>query len=533
MGIVAGLIDELGVVEYINQKLGIDPREKVSAGVIVKAMMLNGLGFVSAPLYLFEQFFTGIATEHLLGEGVQPEHLNDDRLGQVMDKLYEQGLSELFLGISLQAVHKFGVQLRIAHLDSTSFHVHGDYDEEPGASGSPSENPEPQAIEITYGYSRDHRPDLKQFVMNLICCGDGDIPLWLEMGSGNQSDKAKFADILQAFGQQWTFEGLCVSDAALYSQDNLQAMQGLKWLTRVPLTLTQAQHCIEEATAFDPSKLKGYRIAESRSDYGGVPQRWLIVESEKRRTCDLEQLDTQLEKAQQQAQQKLKKLSMQEFACEADALMAAQKLSKELPWHKVCDSTVQIKYHYERPGKPAATDVPTQVGYLLDAALQPDESKVATHRKRAGRFILATNILDVDALSADDALQEYKNQQGTERGFRFLKDPLFFASSVFLKTPKRIMALGMIMALCLLVYNLGQRQLRNALAEASQTIPNQLGKPTESPTLRWVFQCFMAVHVVVLSGVKQIVNLTPERKHILKFFSAFCRDYYLLHEPDP
>jgi transposase len=533
MGIVAGLIDEIGVVEYINQKLGTDPREKVSAGVIVKAMLLNALGFVSAPLYLFEQFFTGIATEHLLGEGVKPEHLNDDRLGQVLDSLYEQGLNELFLGISLQAVHKFGVQIRIAHIDSTSFHVHGDYEPEPEASASPSVNPEPQAIEITYGYSRDHRPDLKQFVMNLICCGDGDIPLWLEMASGNQSDKAKFADILQVFQQQWSFEGLCVSDAALYSQENLHAMHGLQWLSRVPLTLTQAQRCIESATAFNPSRLKGYRIAESRSDYGAVVQRWLIVESKKRRIRDLEQLDTQLENAQQQAQQKLKKLSVQEFACEADALMAARKLSKELSWHHLCDPIAQAKYHYERRGKPASGDTPSRVSYSVCATLQTNEAKVLTHRQRAGRFILATNVLDLSKLSADDALQEYKNQQGTERGFRFLKDPLFFASSVFLKTPKRIMALGMIMAVCLLVYNLGQRQLRNALAQATQTIPNQLGKPTQTPTLRWVFQCFMAVHVVVFSGVKQIVNLTPERKHILKFFSAFCRNYYLLHVPDP
>jgi transposase len=89
------------------------------------------------------------------------------------------------------------------------------------------------------------------------------------------------------------------------------------------------------------------------------------------------------------------------------------------------------------------------------------------------------------------------------------------------------------MALCLLVYNLGQRQVRKAFVEAAQTIPNQLGKPTDTPTLRWVFQCFMAVHLVVISGVKQIVNLTPERQHILKFFGHNCRGYYLLHDPDP
>jgi transposase len=136
----------------------VDPREIVSAGVIVKAMILNGLGFVSAPLYLFEQFFSGKAIEALLGEGITAEHLNDDRLGNVLDALYTAGLSDVFLDSSLQACHKFDVQVETSHLDSTSFHVDGDY-------GVKGESPESGAIHLTYGYSRDHRPDLKQFIL--------------------------------------------------------------------------------------------------------------------------------------------------------------------------------------------------------------------------------------------------------------------------------------------------------------------------------------------------------------------------------
>ena len=161
----------------------------------------------------------------------------------------------------------------------------------------------------------------------------------------------------------------------------------------------------------------------------------------------------------------------------------------------------------------------------------PINSEISAQRPRCGRFILATNILDSLQFTADDALREYKAQQGTERSFRFLKDPLFFTSSVFLKSNKRIEALGMIMVLCLLVYNLAQRQLRLALALAQDTIPNQLGKPTNSPTLRWVFQCFMAVHLVSFQGVTQIVNLSPLRLHILHFFSSACQRYYFLPAP--
>jgi transposase len=133
----------------------------------------------------------------------------------VLDDLHEQGLSEIFLDISLRAVQIFGVAVATAHLDSTSFHLQGKYAAAEPTQAEQSESvAEPQAIEITYGYSRDHRPDLKQFVMNLLCAGDGDIPLSLEMGNGNQSDKAKFAELLQAFKEEWTFDGLCVADAA-------------------------------------------------------------------------------------------------------------------------------------------------------------------------------------------------------------------------------------------------------------------------------------------------------------------------------
>lgn len=521
LGIVAGLIDEIGIVEILNQRLGIDPREKVSTGVIVKAMLVNGLGFVSAPLYLFGKFFQGKATEQLLGEGVKPEHLNDDRLGNVLDEVYTAGLSELFLEISLAAANKFGVKRETAHLDSTSFHVDGEY-----ASSS-----EPGVIEITHGYSRDHRPDLKQFMMNLICVGDGDIPVLMEIASGNQSDKARFARLFQDFSKQWTFDGLCGADGALYSADNITAMTGLKWLTRVPLSLNAAAALVDEVVELKPSDLKGYSIKESLSEYAGVEQRWFLIESEQRRKSDLQQLKKRIERHRQKSQQELNQLSAIELACIADATAAAQKLSQQMTWHQLAEIEIVEKSHYDKPGKPKPDTLPSRVSFRVTATVVAIESALTAQRVRCGRFILATNVLDASVLSAADALREYKAQQGVERSFRFLKDPLFFASSVFLKSPKRIAALGMIMALCLLVYNLGQRQLRQALTQQDETIPNQLGQPTSSPTLRWVFQCFMAVHLVVVQGVRQVVNLTDERLHILRFFSPACRRYYLLCDP--
>jgi transposase len=90
------------------------------------------------------------------------------------------------------------------------------------------------------------------------------------------------------------------------------------------------------------------------------------------------------------------------------------------------------------------------------------------------------------------------------------------------------MAVGLMMGLCLMVYKLGQRQLRQALVQTNQTIENQKGKPTQNPTLRWVFQCFMGVHYVLIDGQPRIVNLTERRRHILQFLGLRVQHYYLL-----
>lgn len=76
LGIVAGILDDLGIVEEIDAAVGTAVQSKVSPGQAVKAMILNGLGFVSAPLYLYGKFFEGKAAEHLLGEGISGEMLN-------------------------------------------------------------------------------------------------------------------------------------------------------------------------------------------------------------------------------------------------------------------------------------------------------------------------------------------------------------------------------------------------------------------------------------------------------------------------
>ncbi|HEY9649993.1 MAG TPA: IS1634 family transposase [Coleofasciculaceae cyanobacterium] len=543
LGLVAGLIDEIGIVEQINQLVGEKSGEIVSPGHAVKAMILNGLGLVSAPLYLFSQFFEGKATEHLIGEGIQPKHLNDDRLGRVLDKLYVTGTSQIFTLVALAAAQKFEVSLNTVHLDSSSFHLHGEYESNlPEVYFSPKEvnldqldeqvsnsKTAPVPIRITYGYSRDHRPDLKQFILDLICSGDGDVPLFLRVASGNESDSAVFAQIFREFKKQLELDALMVADSALYTAPNIEQMATLRWLCRVPLTLKSARQLIEQLSSKDfvESTIPGYRWAAHTSNYGGVNQRWLIVESETRRVSDLRQLEKNIAKAHQEAKKKLRELAAQEFACEPDARAAANRLSKQLKYHNLTQiQPVPVVSEFEPNSCFRAESY--QQAYKIQAQLEPDTDAIARQTLAAGRFILATNVLDIDQLSCDEMIAKYKEQQSSERGFAFLKNPLFFTDSVFLKSPERIEALALVMGLCLLVYTLGQRYLRSRLQQSHSTLKNQLGQPTLKPTLRWIFQCFQSVHFLRIATVKQISNLTQERLDILRFFPASCRAYYLL-----
>ena len=526
LGIVAGIIDEMGLVEIIDEEVGTHPQEKLSVGTIVKAMILNCLGCINAPLYLFSEFFKGKALEHLLGEGIKAEDLNDDKLGRSLDKVFGVGVKNLFTKIVLKAAAIFGIEQKSKHLDSTSMSVQGKYKERI----EDEEDEQTKAIKIKFGYSRDKRPDLKQFMLNMICSGDGGVPLFMQLGDGNESDKKVFPQIIKDCQETLKMEGLSVIDGAFYTAENVGMARSIQWLSRVPLTLKEATETLANISEdqWQQGEQDGYRWQVRASEYGGEQQRWLVVESAQRLQSDNKAISQKIEKADKVVKKEWQKLCGQNFACEADALTEAQLWPKTLTSHQLSQVEVQTIPYYAKGGRPKQGATPLGFHYRLTGQLSLDSSCLEAASKRAGRFILATNVLDSQVLSPDQMLAEYKAQQNTERGFRFLKDPFFFASALFLKNPQRIMALMMIMVVSLLVYTLAQRRLRQALALAHQTIPNQKGKPTAIPTLRWVFQSFLFIRWLEIDGIQTIVNLTSKHKHILSFLGSSCQKYYFV-----
>src|SRR5207302_7126913 len=162
LGIVAAVCREAGIAEWLDKQAG-ENRRDVSRGTAVVAMILNGLGFSNRQLYLVPQFFANKPVEHLLGKGITADMLNDDCLGRTLDWIYANDPTTLFAGLALQARRRFGIQAKQVHVDTTSFSVNGAY----RPSGTPNEEEYQEGaipIAITYGYSRDHRADLKQWM---------------------------------------------------------------------------------------------------------------------------------------------------------------------------------------------------------------------------------------------------------------------------------------------------------------------------------------------------------------------------------
>jgi transposase len=521
LGIVAGIIDDIGIVEKINDIFLIDSREKINTGEVVKAIILNGLGFVAKPLYLFSQYFEDKAVEHLLGAGIKAEDLNDDKLGRVMDKLYKYGLTKLFLIIALEVVKKYRISTKYSHLDSTSLHLHGEYNNQLNNQGEELEIIRENPIIITQGYSRDHRPDLKQCILDLIVSSDGEIPLFFRGASGNESDKAVFAQILVEYSKQIDFESIMVADSALYSESNLKLMENIKWISRVPLSIKKAKNLVKAFTSEElkESEIKGYSYQEETVCYGGIKQRWLLVESAVRKKADLKKLTEKIQGEFLKTSKMLVKLTKDEFEQASLAELKIKEIESKLKYHKIVEFEIIKKLKKEKTG------VDQVVVKLVE-----NQELITKQKNSCGRFILATNILDLTELESLEILKIYKQQQSTERGFRFIKDPLFFADSLFVKNPERVETMMMLMGLCLLVYNLGQRQLRISLKTQKATVKNQLNKPTESPTLRWIFQCFQGIHFLITQGIQRILNLTEERCRILQFLPNSCQKYYLLSE---
>ena len=505
LGIISGIIKELGLIQSIDERLKKDQndQENISPGEAIAGMIINGLGFSDKPLSLTPKFFETKALEILFRSDVKAEHFNRHKLGKVLDMTHDYGCEQLFYELSLKSCIQEKINTQFNSEDTTTFSLTGQY----------SEDTDEATIKITQGYSKDHRQDLKQVVQELMVSQDGGVPLMMKSWDGNASDNEIFRERSQALINHFK-ESIepryLIADSKLYTEKNATNLDQIPFITRVPGTIKDEGCAINEAISkeqwqvLDPAN----KFYIKNIIHYNIVQRWLVVYSEKARERSKKTLEKSCKKEHILIEKEIWHLSNQAYDCEGDAEKALKKLLKKCRFHTLDTQEINQKKVYEYKGRPKAETVPSTVRYFILGTIKQDKETLDKMLNEKSCYVLATNIA-TDELNEVEIIQAYKRQNSSieNMGFRFLKDPIFFTSSLFLKKPSRIMGLLMVMTLALLVYSIAQRRLRNKLEENKETLPNQINQPTRTPTLRWIFQLMEGVHIVKIKvdGVSKII----------------------------
>jgi len=509
--IVSAYAARIGLVEEIDRLLHC--QMEVSPGRVVLALILDALSGRSA-LFRLEQFFADKDVEHLLGEDIPRSKLNDDTLGRVLDRLSAVGSNTVLGSVAIKVMKSFDLDLSHVHHDTTSHKVYGDYllYEWEGHD---------QPLVITHGFSKDHRPDLKQLVHSLLCVDHG-IPIYSKLLDGNASDKNINCDLIPEMVKRMRTLGredfIYVADSALITEENLARIDdwdnGFLFVSRLPMTYNECRHAIEQAVDADTweeigvisdqpetknRKPASYRAYETAVTLRETLYRALVVHSDAHDERRQKRVDKQIAKELEELIKLKKSLEKIDYACLPDAQAAAGRISPATLHEVVVEIQPRPQYGKGRP-KADGTRTLKAMRYGLSISARLDEQAVNRLREQAGCFVLISNTPAEGAgsISARELLTIYKDQYTVENNFAFLKDPVF-VNALFRKSPRRIEALGLVLILALLIWRLMERTMRLNLAATKSKVTGWEKRQTSRPTSLMMTTKFIGVFILVSS----------------------------------
>jgi len=480
--LVSAFLERMGLCAHINASV---PSEMaVDLGSVVKLLVLDTLSGRS-PLYRLERVAASVDTGLLLGRQVSPRAFNDTTLGRALDTLYAYGTEQLFSQIAYAATTSVPVDLDMPHLhfDTTSMSVWGDY--------ARNDDVGPEEISITHGYSKDLRPDLKQFLVQMLCC-QRNIPVLEGCEDGNKSDKTINNAVLTNLSKSMARHGLApgafvyIADAAMVTQENLAALRYNLFITRLPFTYREAERVVsdavkegawvavgQEADSRCKSRKKAtYRVHEAAVTLEGRGYRAIVVHSDANDRRRQKKIERGLTASREKATGMLREAAKTEYFCPEDAEAAAEKLMRATSRYHYggCAATEKVTYARGWPPKIGERRV-GKISYVLEGRIVEREGEVKRVKEAAGCFVLLTNVPTEGEMAhtPEEVLAAHKEQDGIERNFGSLKDPLI-VNDIFLKRPDRIEVLGFILLLSLLTWNLMEHVMRGHLKQTDSTI---------------------------------------------------------------
>lgn len=507
--IISAFAQHLGLVEEIDKR--ISGEMEISPGRAVLAMVLDALSGRS-PLFRLHEFYKDSDTELLLGEKIEAAKLSDWTLGRVLDRLYDYGTQKILTPIAVRGCAHAGLKDSFFHFDTSSVRVWGDFDPR-------TDDP----FLLTYGYSKDKRPDLKQFIFSLLTVKGG-LPVRFSVEDGNSSDKVLSNDVLQMithFLSEHSFPGMkaFVADSALVTPDNMVHLQSLPFITRLPATYGEHRRIIAEAIdhnawqeigTFAAAQESPKRPAAVYKAYEGTVElykqtyRAIVYHSSSHDARRQKRIDRKITSDRAEVKKRCQELESQQFYCRPDAEQAAAILARGT-FHDVETTIVECPvYGRGRPPKDGKR-IPKSFRYQVQTQIISKEQELSSLQEEAGCFVLLAHRLDEGSSKLDAAavLRTYKEQDSIEKGFGFLKDPMIL-DSLFLKRPHRIEALGLVLVIALFIWRLMQYMMRLSLSQDPTPVEGWKKKPTLKPTSFMMTTKFSSLTIVVINGKRYL-----------------------------
>lgn len=488
-------------------------------GVLLRSILIE-----REPLYRQQETVSTFAPAAFGLDFSQSQRLGDDAVGRALDRLFDADRGALLTAVVVDAVRAFGVALSELHNDSTTVKFCGRYAQARGRRLRGKRAPW-----ITYGYSKDHRPDLKQLLFILTTTEDGGVPVQFRCEAGNTNDVTTHVTtweaLCQAAGRR---DFLYVADSKLCARASMDHIDGWggRFVCVMPRTRLEDAEFREWIQSHEP-EWELVRDAPNPRRHGGPRDRWWVFRAPlpSREAWPVVWLYSALLALRQEYRRRDRIARVTEELNALNAKLAgprprrrkrtevAQRVDEILTEHHAkLYFTIELFQSEQHTFRQAARGRPgpntryvRKTRKFWQVRFSIDETVIAYERKSDGMYPLLTNDR---SLTNAQIFEAHKRQPTIEKRFEQTKT-VFEIAPVLLKNEGRIEALFFVYFLALLVQALIERELRQAMQrnaiESLPLYPEE--RTTQRPTAEQVLRLFSLAQRHLLQYDAQTVRV--------------------------
>ena len=471
--------DQCGIAKIIDEHVELDPRRKILTHGQAAVAMITAILFQVMQLYRICKFASEKTVLKVLLPHIEADQYFDDRLADTLDALFGYGIGDLDMLITANMIDVFNIESQRCHNDTTSVSMYGDADN----------NKTEQSIQITYGHSKKHRKDLKQFVWSMSVSSDHAFPLFQQAYSGNTADSTTYVEqwqrLIDLIGRR---DFLYVADSKLICHQSMAHIHDNDGFFVAPAPMYESYKKVFE-DALDNHDRQWLIEYKGRFNRGfEVPMDFKYEDKDyrlrmiilfdhglfARKQKTLQNRIGKTQKAFEQISAKLNryKLKSDDAIDKACSAILKKHHTKAFFNYRIINEPITT-YKNKHRGRPSKKAKPEQIAIVQDhfkLELILDQNALDRALSRCGYYPLLTN-QSQEQLSIEDAMLAHKKQYKSEHTFRRAKGP-YSIEPVYLHTPERIEAFLLLFKIALQMVVLIERTARKNICERDYGLDN-------------------------------------------------------------